>query len=408
MSGWFPRLRRIDIYLLGQVVQAFAITAGLVVAILSLENVSRLWDLVSGTDSRFLLLARLMTALAPEYFGVALPVAAFVAPAWVVRALALRGEWQVFASIGISTRRVMLAPMLLTLLAATAQLAVRMDIEPWGERTLDETALEIRKGTFGTPIAFDEFIVPDRGSVVLISAPRGPGQSIGAVFAQQDDQTFAARDATALRDATGQIFVELHDGQRLVPDGRGGMRVMHFDRYRFVVSPREVAAAHLPLLDELDRMSSGTLAKRARSEVGHARHATASLMARLSSALFILLLPWLALVLGQPPRRKAGGFGLALGIGAIVLFLRTSNLVQTTYTGHPLTAAAVHLALWYGVVAGLCLYSARREAGWIDLAMADAAGRIGRPLRRLALRLLPASAIQLRQAARVSRGPSEA
>ncbi|WP_338465640.1 LptF/LptG family permease [Novosphingobium sp. ZN18A2] len=376
-------MKRIDLYLLRQEVTGFVATIGIVVILLSLENVQRMWDFVSGTDAPGLLMARMMTALVPEYVGVGLPIASFLAPALAIRGLAKRGEWQVLPATGLSPWRIMRAPMLLALAAALLQLGIRLEIEPLGERTLDAIGHDIREGDYGTPITLDKFIqLDDRTAIYL--APGGTRGETGAVFVKRGGDVFTARRATASRDQTGRLDVDLYNGEQLLKEGGGSRSILSFSEYHLSVQLKAVPRKQLSPTDRLDRLGTAQLASEAAAglKTDNPTHPAASaMMARISSALFCLMLPWLAFALALPPKRGSGGAGLAIGIGLIVLFLRTADIVETGYGAHPLLAAGIHMLAWLAMTVALVRYGITHDDGAIDRAL----GKAGKAL----LKLLP-------------------
>ncbi|MDE2562656.1 MAG: LptF/LptG family permease [Sphingomonadales bacterium] len=374
-------LKRIDIYLLRQELTGFVATIGIVVILLSLENSQRLWDFVSGTDAPGLLMLRMMGSLVPEYIGVGLPIASFLAPALAIRSLARKGEWQVLSATGLSPWRIMRAPMLLALAAASLQLAIRLDIEPLGERSLDDIGHSIRDGVFGMPINLDEFIEVDERTAVYLTPGASHGVT-GSIFVRRGGDVFTARSATASRDATGRVNMELFDGQQLLRQGDDRYAILTFNTYHLSIDTKPTPRAKLSPPQQLDRMGTVALTREARRNVAEdvaGRPALSALMARISSAVFCLILPWLAFVLALPPRRGAGGAGLAIGIGLIVLFLRTAYLVETGGSDHPLLAAAGHMALWLAGTFALVRYGITHEDGAIDRAL----GSVGKEIVKL-------------------------
>lgn len=367
-------LKRIDFYLLRQELTGFVATIGIVVILLSLENSQRLWEFVSGTDAPGLLMLHMMSSLVPEYIGVGLPIASFIAPAMAIRGLARKGEWQVLSATGLSPWRIMRAPMLLALAAASLQLAIRLDVEPMGERALDDIGHDIREGVFGTPIKLDEFLqIDDRTAVYLL-----PGDSTGTtgnIFVRRGSDVFTARSATASRDATGRVDIDLFDGQQLLHQDGDRYAILTFNKYHLSIDTKPTPRARLSPPEQLDRMGGAALTREAQRNIREdvaGRPAVSALLARISSALFCLMLPWLAFVLALPPRRGTGGAGLAIGIGLIVLFLRTANLVETGGSDYPLLAAAGHMALWLAGTFALVCYGITHDDGAIDRALGKA------------------------------------
>lgn len=371
-------LKRIDLYLMRQELVGFVATIGIVVMLLSLENAQRLWDVVSGTDAAGLLMLRMMGSLVPEYIGVGLPIASFLAPALAIRGLARKGEWQMLAATGLSPIRIMRGPMLLALAASALQLGIRLEAEPFGERTLDSIGHEIREGVFGTPITLDKFVEVDERTAFFL-APGSTDGETGHVFVQRGGDVFTAHSATASRDPSGRIDVDLKQGQQLLRQDGGRYAILSFGQYHLSIQTKPVPRSHMSSTDRLDRMGTAQLLEEAArgpdSDTGQ-HPALSALFARVSSALFCVILPWLAFALALPPRRGTGGAGLAIGIGLIVLFLRTASLVETSLSAFPTAAAVAHMTLWFGGTFALVRYGIMHDDGAIDRAI----GKMGKKL----------------------------
>jgi lipopolysaccharide export system permease protein len=361
-------LKSLDRYILRNELAAFAAVVFIVSALLMLENVQRVWNAISGTSAPIMLLLQMLLALLPEYLAVGVLMASFVAPAWVIRSLALRSEWQVLPGIGLGPWRVMLAPLLVAGAATSAELAIRLVVEPFGERSFEQLGDGLERGAFGLPIQLRDFVELDpRTTIYLAPADQG-SRSLGPVFLRRGDDVFSARSASAARDKAGRIAVELFDGREIVHDRDGKDRVLEFKSYGFTFSPNDASPERFRTAERLDRLPPDELLRGVAQEIGVTgpHPATASLMARVSSALFCLLLPWMALVLAQPPRRERSGGAILLGVGAIVLFLRTNSLVEAHFHSWPISAAVGHLGLWIGATIALVRFGARHDAGVID------------------------------------------
>jgi lipopolysaccharide export system permease protein len=386
-------LTSIDRYIFRRELAAFAAVLLLVTAILALENVPRICDAVSRTSVPLWLLGRMLVALLPEYLAIGILVASFIAPAWTIRTMALRGEWQILPSTGLAPWRAMLAPLLVAVLATGGQLTLRLVLEPYGERLFDELGTGLDGGAFGLPIGLHEFVELDSKATILLTPPTKAGRSFGHVFLRYGPNIYSAASANAHRDASGRIEVDLFDGRQIGNDGEGRGRVMDFETFRFAFSPSARADQILPSSERLSRLPLTSLlggAVRENSTVDQPRPMTASLVARISNALFCLLLPWLAYVLAQPPRRERSGAGIAVGVGALVLFLRTNSAVETHFTHWPISAALFHLALWSCATLALVRFGMAHDDGAIDHALNDAWASLVRSWRQLRHRpLLP-------------------
>ena len=346
-----PSVRILDGYLLRHVAARQAAIVTIIVAILAIENTRRLSSILQGTGAPLSLLGRLLCSLLPEYLGIALPLATYLSTALAFRALAIRGEWQMFGVLGVSPARTMVAPMVLAALAGAAQLGVRFEFEPRGERALDGLYSEIRGGVHGLSWPPGE-AVSLGGTTLFVEGRPGhpPGQA--RVFIRRGADVFAAADASTGMDAAGGVVVDLRDGLVLHGSGPGGrQRAIRFARLVLRLGPEGVGPPRQSSDERLDRLGwrellvAVTKGGEARAPLGR-RQAEAVIASRVSSAAFCLLLPWFGLAFGPPPRRRAGGAAILLGVVAFVGFLRTAALVEAHALSTPIAAAVANLAGW--------------------------------------------------------------
>jgi lipopolysaccharide export system permease protein len=385
----------IDRYIWRRELYAFGGVLVLVTAILSLENLPRICAAVSHTSAPIRLLGQMLMALLPEYLAVGMLVASFIAPAWTIRMLAARGEWQTLPACGLSPLRIMLVPLLIAALATGAQSTLRLVLEPSGERLLDAVGADLDRGDFGLPLTLGEFVKVDSDTTVLLMPSASADRSFGHAFLHHGRSIYTAQSANVRRAASGRIEIDLFDGTELDDDGKPDHRVLRFAELRFCFTPSVNRGLHLPSVDGLKRLPLASLIDGVRRETGGAvdqpRPMTSALLARIGNALFCLLLPWFAYALAVPPRRGRGGAGFALGVAALVLFLRTSSLVEANFTHWPVSAVIIHITLWSAATLARVRFSMAHDEGAIDLAFNAVGAWLVRRGHRLRI-LLPGQA----------------
>ena len=102
----------IDLYIARRLARPFLAVSAVIVLLLTLENSRRLMALLGNVEQPVAVLIKLMLYLVPEYLGLGLLIAVFVSVAVVFRDFALQGELDIFASIGLSPRRLLRAPLM--------------------------------------------------------------------------------------------------------------------------------------------------------------------------------------------------------------------------------------------------------------------------------------------------------
>jgi lipopolysaccharide export system permease protein len=366
-------LRTVDKYLMGRVALGYAAVIVAVVAILSLENVARLSGDIQRTDAPLRLLARLPLVLVPEHLGIAIPMAAYLAMAVTARQLALRGEWQIFAATGLRPARIMAAPMALAALAATVQLALLLELRPIGARSLDALYAEIGGGLHGTPLVLGETVRLDATTSFFAEArSRATPGAITNVLVGRGPDVFAAPLAVVTSGSHGAVTLDLRDGTIVHRAPDGAHHSVRFAHYLLQVRPPNLGVIRGNLRHRLDRLEAPQLLRLAgRDADGQGGQAAAAAMAaRVEGALFCLLLPWLGLALGTPPRRGNGGAGMFLGIALIAAHFRSAAFVEDNFAGAPLVAVGAHFLLWTGATITVLSFTRSHGDGAMDTLIA--------------------------------------
>ena len=350
------RLKLVDRYLLSQILRPFAITLTVIVAILFLENLSRLLQLLEHVRSPLPILGRFTLFLLPEYFGLGILVALFVAVAMTVRTATLRGEWQIFATAGVAPLRLALIPLLLGSLGANAELAINFHLRPIGEHRLDRLIGDLRDGRYGLGGDVRSILEMGQGVMMTVDHFDSATSRFSNVFIAQGSTILTAQTARASFDDDGRLNLLLERGQSLTPRPNGAFHVLSFSRLRIDLATRERRAARRVLESELDRLTYQQLLDRIRAERGknsQAQSALASFASRCGYAVMALLVPLLGLALGAPPLRGRSSFGIGAGILLIVAYVRASSFVETRFQADPVPAFLVLLSLMACIVLGL-------------------------------------------------------
>ena len=345
-------VRTVDRYLFVQSARRYLAVVAVVVTLLMLENAHRLAADLVETTAPLRLLGRLSLLLAPEHLAIANPVALFLGVALTARALTLRGEWQIFAASGMSPARTLLAPMLLAMLATGIQLADRMDWRPGGERGLDALYREIATGEHGTPVRTREPLSLAPGVTMVAEGASRSGGSIvleRVVVHQNGDILYAPR-AAVLSMARGGVVLDLQGGTAMHSIGPDNWRRVGFAHLHVGGTPPGLGLIAGNTRQQLDRLSLPDLLEQVTDGPVRDR-AGAAIMARIESALFLLLLPWLGMTLGAPPLRRHGGAGLALGILLIVAHQQLAAAIEDNLASVAVATTFAHLTLWLGIAA---------------------------------------------------------
>ncbi|MGN6819846.1 MAG: LptF/LptG family permease [Sphingomonas sp.] len=362
----------LDRYLFRQAALRLAAFTVIILVILTLENASRLAADVDRSNAPFRLLARLSLALVPEHLSAALPVALLLAIALSVRAMALRGEWQILPAAGMGRNRALLGLIALAIVVSGLVLADRFEWLPAGDRALDATYLDLRTGKYGLPLPIGESIALDDKTTLFVSGSDGTGQLTGVVI-QRDDRTFFAARARVF-DEVDKVALILSRGVGVIRFANGAAERFRFDTLRIAGQPPVIGTVVNNFRHRLDRLSADGLVRLAKTgDPASANAALMALMMRLDSALFCLLLPWMGAILGTPASRRHTAVGIGLGILLVVAHLKSAAFVEDAFAAHALVAEVVHALCWLAMIRSLVLAETRHGEGFVETAFSRVA-----------------------------------
>lgn len=373
----------IDLYIARRLARPFVGVSILIVLLLSLENSRRLMTLLGNVEQPVAVLIRLMLYLIPEYLGIGLLIAVFISVAVVFRSLALQGELDIFASIGLSPRRLLRAPLMFGLAVALLHAGLRGYVEPAGERRLDALGTSIAVGNLGLSIAPGEFLRPRPGTMFHVDAVDRDTGVFRGLFVQSRNLTVAARAGRVINGGHQGVLLRLFDGHVVATRASGSLALTAFQS---MAMPIELVAAkpvHQTPRHRNDRLMLGELWRtgfRPRTEA-EGRAARAALGSRVVTAAFITLVPLFGFALGVPPKRSTSALGLGLGILLIVGFVQTIVAIEDgARAGAPLFQLMILLGFG-GIAIAMLQAQSRRGPGAIE-AMLVSASRPARHLTR--------------------------
>jgi lipopolysaccharide export system permease protein len=376
----------LDRYMFAKVAGRFAMVVGIILTILSLENFNRLLSDVQRTGDPMLLLGRLTLALLPEHLSAAVPVGLMLAVALSVRQMVLRAEWQILGAARMGRLRMLAGPLAFAVLVAGFQLAVRMELRPAGERGLDSIYREVQLGTHGLFLPTGEPIPLDAMTTLFVTRVGDGGDQLEDVVVRRGEDMFSAPVAEVDFVPEGGVRLMLRDGTGFVHHRDGSLKRVRFDAMQVLGSPPVIGMVGDDARHRLDRSTTAELIALARNGSPAERDgAWAAMVMRVHSALFCLLLPWLALVLGKPPRRAEGAAGIGVGLVLVVLQLKSAAMIEDRFAHHIVIAEMIHLALWVALAVALTRLEDRYGEGFIDSLASRGMTRLKRLRPRLAL-----------------------
>lgn len=364
----------IDLYIARRLARPFLAVSAVIVLLLTLENSRRLMALLGNVEQPVAVLIKLMLYLVPEYLGLGLLIAVFVSVAVVFRDFALQGELDIFASIGLSPRRLLRAPLMFGLAVALLHVGIRAYIEPAGEQRLDALGTSIALGNLGLSIAPGEFLRPRPGTMFHVDAVDRSTGIFRGLLVQSRSLTVAAREGRVINGGHEGVLLRLFDGHVVVTSPSGRLEVTSFQAMAMPIELMAAKPVHMTPRHRNDRLMFGDLwraASHAPTEPERAA-ARAAFGSRFVSAAFIALVPLFGFALGVPPKRSTSALGLGLGIMLIVGFVQTIVAIED---GANALAPLFQVAILFGfacVALAMLRAQIRRGPGAIEAMLVSA------------------------------------
>jgi lipopolysaccharide export system permease protein len=357
-------VRRIDSYILGQLLRAFGFFGLVFTGVVWLTQAVRLIDTVIASGQPAGVFLEFSMYVLPQVFVVVLPLAGLGATLFAVNKLYAEAELIVMMAAGTSTGAILKPVALFGVVLMGCMALTTMVLVPRGATQLAERTQEIRSDLLGAFIVERQFLHPGQGLTLFITETTRAGEMAGLFL--HDERvparpvTYSAERALLLRDGD-QARLVMVDGVALTRSAGATLNTVVFDQFVFDLSEllmprgdRSIRPAEYSVLALLSPTQ-------AMIEAGSADRAAyiAEAHWKLVLPLLALLYPLVAVVtlLAGPYRR--GGFGkrivaaIALGVvlHSITLFSRTrvqdeGELWPIMYSGFALGLIYIAVLVW--------------------------------------------------------------
>jgi len=360
---------KLDRYLLRNNIGLLIGLIAVALAILMLERLIRITDLIAGSDDALQSAARMIANLLPHYLGMALPGALLIATIITIERLSRSGEIVALMSTGVSLRRILRPYLGLAVVLALVSILISGFLQPVSRYNYRQIVHELKQSSIVTAFKERKFVQFD-DKVVWTSKVNFAGRKLGETFiidtskdgnykfitghtgvlSEDEDSTWTIN----LQDAMiGDLPAEIttSQGNRLytakvtwkMPTPIEGYRDRGDDQ-------RELTLKEL--------LSKSYLAS---DKTINPAAAQADMHDRLSRAALLIALPLISIVLGLQLGRVARSGGLAVGI---LLLLVVQKLLEFGLSLAQRGAVPPWAGTWpvVALVAGLAIYTFRRTA----------------------------------------------
>jgi lipopolysaccharide export system permease protein len=339
----------IDLYILRQLFRPLAVALVVALLVLLIERLLNLLNLILGSDGPFRIVFQIMTYLAPQYLGLALPVSLMLGIMIGFNQMSRSGELDAMQSAGISLMRQTRVAVLAAVLVMVPVAVAVAYLKPIGRYAYQAVVYSITNAAFGAllrPGVFTEF----GGNTYLVQDVDTETGRFSTVFVyQQNDRgestTITARDGNLISGGKqGPPLLRLFNGVRLSEkatapseDSASQQRsvgALRFQELRTAIPQEKDPMFRQRGVDEREYTLHELWRDRNTPPPGVSRNdMLAEFNERVVRILSVPFLPFLAVILAIGRRRKERMYGI--GIGLIILLAYNQilnfgkNLVET-------------------------------------------------------------------------------
>ncbi|HXV23867.1 MAG TPA: LPS export ABC transporter permease LptF [Alphaproteobacteria bacterium] len=333
MSGVMPGFATFELYLLRRSLTPLLVGTVVVLVALLLERLLRLLDLVVNKGSPIGLILKLLLNLTPHYIGIALPAAFFLAVLVAVNRMSSDSELDAAQSFGIGPQR-MLVPLLgLGTLLLILMIVVTGFVQPYSRYAYRALIYAITHATLQYGLEEGVFIHTEGGLTLMAEDISSDGSRLRRIFVHQQrpdgraTTTTAAEGVLVASDNDLRPTLRVFDGVQYYQDKDGRVGMLTFDQFNWPLdlsselSPfrwrgRDERELTLPeLWERIGRGANDPKLADMRAE----------LHARLARSVSVMVLPFLAIPLGQSGRRGRKAYGFVIGLVILALY---NNLLR--------------------------------------------------------------------------------
>lgn len=359
------------------------VTLGIAAMLLLLDKMLSLFDFVIKEGGPVSVVWRMLGNVAPQYFGLAIPIGLLLGCILAFRKLALSSELDALNAVGVGYRRMLRVPLFLCFILAILTFLLNGFVQPISRYSYEELRYELRSGALGASIKVGEFVSLGDALTMKVEESRDSGRKLYQIFAYQE-----------AADGSSQLVVTADSGAFFATDDPDRMLFRLFDgtlttfetgwsRPRYLSFDVQDLPIDLPKSEAFRDRGDGELEKTTFEMVreimqgtteGRARNATiANLNYRMAHIMTLFVLPFLAVPMGVPPKRSASAVGVFTGIALLIAFnefLELGEAMVRNSGTNPL------LAIWlpyciFGLVSLRLYWVATRKVGGQPLKLLD-------------------------------------
>lgn len=365
----------IDRYILRTVATPLILALCVAGMLLLMEHMLRLFDFVLAEQGPVDVVWRMLANLVPHYFGLALPLGAFLGVMLAFRNLSMSSELDALSSSGASFGRLLRPVYMLTIVLMAADFLLVSYIQPFARFEYQKIRFDVTSGALGIKIPAGEFIdITDRVTIRLgeINTETRDARDI---FLERQTVDGGVTVITAKYGAISttpeitSLLLKLQNGRQVIINPMGDrIQALNFDSFDLEVDLPAIGVFRERGGDEreatIDEIFNLVRTQSPQTSPLYNDYVS-GLHWRILHPLTFLVLPILAVAMGVTGRRRASNLKPVIGIAILIVY---HELLEEW--GKVVAAEgklSPFISMW-GIFAVFCLVSAALYSGSIDQA----------------------------------------
>ena len=319
----------IDRYILRAVATPLILALCVAGMLLLMEHMLRLFDFVLAEQGPVDVVWRMLANLVPHYFGLALPLGAFLGVMLAFRNLSMSSELDALSSSGASFGRLMRPVYMLIIVLMVFDFLLVSYVQPFARYKYQEIRFDVTSGALGIKIPAGEFIEISDGVTIRLGEINAATREANDIFLERKASDGGKTIITARFGSISttpeitSLLLKLQDGRQVIINALGD-RIQTLDFATFDL--------------EIDLPAIGVFRERG----GDEREATineiirylrtqpksaemyddyrSGLHWRILHPLTFLVLPILAVAMGVTGRRRASNLKPVAGVAILIVY----------------------------------------------------------------------------------------
>jgi lipopolysaccharide export system permease protein len=336
-------MRIFDLYVFRQTLKPLVLSLVIALAVLLIERMLRLLDLVLGAEGPLKIMFEIMAFLVPHYIGLALPLSLLIGVMIAFNRLSRDGEVDALQGAGISLLRQSCATVVVALLVTAITAGTLGYLKPFGRYAYQAMVFAVSNAAFQTLLRPGVFAELD-DTTFLIQSIRAESGTFTKVFLYESKPSgstvITARDGDLIRTVEeGPPLLRLFDGVRLTlrngqqaaarpaADDAPPAGVLQFTQLRMGLGQDEQRMFRRRGVDEREYTLTELWQRRHDPPAGvRQTDMVAEFHGRLARILSVPFLPLLGIPLALGQRRSERSYGIGIGLLVIILYNQILDL----------------------------------------------------------------------------------